>query len=107
MKLKYIIIYLILVSGTMLAQSDKNKIHTSDSDLSEMVIPLNPLQRNISQPINKICPVEGKQVDSSLAALIYRGEMIGFCCDGCDDKFIKNYEHYKNKLSTKIETNHE
>src|SRR4051812_35147054 len=46
-----------------------------------------------SKPINKICPVEGGDVDPAVTT-VYKGKKIGFCCDSCPDKFKKDPAKY-------------
>src|SRR3954469_11359617 len=46
-----------------------------------------------SKPINKICPVEGGDVDPEVTT-VYKGKKIGFCCDSCPDKFKKDPAKY-------------
>lgn len=45
------------------------------------------------QPINKKCPVEGGDVDST-TAIEHDGKTIGFCCAGCDKEFAKDPAKY-------------
>lgn len=65
------------------------------------IIEVKTLERKITKPVNSFCPVEGKAVDANLPQLMYKDEIIGFCCEGCDEVFIKNPEFYQNKLIRK------
>ncbi len=48
---------------------------------------------------NKVCPVQGEEVDSEAPTTEYKGKLIGFCCPGCDKKFQKDPERYMKNLS--------
>ena len=43
------------------------------------------------------CPVMGLPINEDVC-VDYKGRRIYFCCDGCDDKFMKNPEKYLAKL---------
>jgi YHS domain-containing protein len=54
-----------------------------------------------SQPAgasNKKCPVSGDDVDPKGKTVIYKGKVIGFCCDDCVALFNKNPEKYADKI---------
>ncbi|GAB4384870.1 MAG: hypothetical protein Kow0022_08810 [Phycisphaerales bacterium] len=42
----------------------------------------------LGQPINRYCPVGQEPIDKSTPTIKYHGHEIGFCCPGCDDKFL-------------------
>ncbi|MBK9098067.1 MAG: YHS domain-containing protein [bacterium] len=48
---------------------------------------------------NKVCPVEGSKVKSDSPSTEYNGMLIGFCCEDCTSKFIKNPETYLKNLN--------
>lgn len=48
---------------------------------------------------NKVCPVQGDEVDPDAPKVEYKGKTIGFCCAGCDEKFQKDPEKYMKNLS--------
>lgn len=48
---------------------------------------------------NKVCPVQGEEVDPEAPTTEYNGKTIGFCCPGCDKKFKKDPERYMKNLS--------
>ena len=50
-------------------------------------------KKEAPKPINKICPVEGGEVDSKVT-LDHKGKLIGFCCAGCDGEFKKDPAKY-------------
>lgn len=50
-------------------------------------------EKAAAKPINKICPVEGGEVDPA-ATLEHEGKIIGFCCAGCDEEFKKDPAKY-------------
>lgn len=37
--------------------------------------------------VNTICPIMGSDVDPDAATVEFKGQTVGFCCDGCDDKW--------------------
>ena len=39
--------------------------------------------------VNTICPIMGGDVDPDIETVQFNGEAIGFCCDGCDEKWTK------------------
>jgi len=69
--------------------------------IKDVTVEINLTQRNISKPINKICPVKDEIVNDNAPAVIYKNKIIGFCCPGCDDVFLKNPEIYEAKLNLK------
>ncbi|RJP70274.1 MAG: efflux RND transporter periplasmic adaptor subunit [Ignavibacteriales bacterium] len=48
---------------------------------------------------NAVCPVLGNKVSLKVKPVEYKGKLIGFCCPGCDRKFIENPEKYMKNLS--------
>lgn len=71
------------------------------NQLKDDVIAINVTQRNISNPINKICPVKDLPVKAKVQEIIYENMIIGFCCKGCDEVFLNNPKFYENKLKLK------
>jgi YHS domain-containing protein len=52
-----------------------------------------------AEPWNEVCPVRGGKVNNKVAAVEYNGKSYGFCCGGCDAKFIKDPQKYSKNLS--------
>jgi YHS domain-containing protein len=48
---------------------------------------------------NEVCPVKGNKIDPEANKVEYKGKIYGFCCNGCDSKFLKNPEKYSINLS--------
>jgi Cu(I)/Ag(I) efflux system membrane fusion protein len=48
---------------------------------------------------NEVCPVLGEPVSEKAPVVEYKGKLIGFCCKGCDKKFIVDPEKYMENLS--------
>ena len=48
---------------------------------------------------NAYCPVKGGEVDPEAPTVKYKGKTIGFCCPGCDNKFMAEPEKYMKNLS--------
>lgn len=46
-----------------------------------------------SKPINKICPVEGGEIDPEVT-VTHKGKVVAFCCAGCDEAFKKDPAKY-------------
>ena len=48
-----------------------------------------------AKPVNKTCPVEGKdhEVDPKVT-VVYKGKTIGFCCEDCIPKFKADPDKY-------------
>jgi YHS domain-containing protein len=46
-----------------------------------------------AKPINKICPVEGGEVDPEVT-VTHKGQVVAFCCAGCDTEFKKDPAKY-------------
>jgi len=53
-----------------------------------------------SKIFNKFCPILGEEIDEKVPTVEYKGKNIGFCCKGCDKKFLSNPELYLKNLST-------
>ena len=52
-----------------------------------------------NKPINKFCAVEqDNPVDPKVPTVIYKGKVIGFCCEDCAPTFKKNPEKYMKTL---------
>jgi YHS domain-containing protein len=47
-----------------------------------------------SVPVNKKCPISGDAVDPKGKTVIYKGQVIGFCCEDCVEPFKKNPDKY-------------
>ena len=39
--------------------------------------------------VNTICPIMGNEVDPDAATVEFKGQTVGFCCEGCDEKWNK------------------
>ena len=45
--------------------------------------------------VNKFCAVEqDDEIDPKVPTIVYKGKVIGFCCEDCAPKFLKNPEKY-------------
>ena len=55
------------------------------------------------KPVNKTCPVEGKdhEVDPKVT-VVYKGKTIGFCCDTCPPEFKKDPEKFMKKVNEEL-----
>lgn len=50
--------------------------------------------------VNDICPWSGDPVSEDSLTL-YKGKVVGFCNQGCRDKFEKAVQHFDRALSEK------
>jgi YHS domain-containing protein len=64
---------------------------------------------SLADPINKVCPVSGKDVNPT-KTVEHEGQLIGFCCDDCKGKFesdpkkfIGKVKEFKKKKSSSVE----
>ena len=48
-------------------------------------------------PINTICPVSGKPIDPT-KLVVYKGKVVGMCCEHCAEAFLADPEKYASKL---------
>lgn len=46
-----------------------------------------------AKPINKICPVEGGEIDPEVT-VTHKGKVVAFCCAGCEEEFNKDPAKY-------------
>ena len=54
-----------------------------------------------AEPVNKNCPIMGKEVDTETPTREFKGVSIGFCCPGCDRKWDKKADAEKMVLLAK------
>lgn len=47
--------------------------------------------------INQVCPWSGKPV-SAAGLTLYRGQVVGFCNQGCREKFEKALAHFEGTM---------
>lgn len=48
---------------------------------------------------NAVCPVLGEEISGNHPTVLYKGKIYGFCCRGCDKKFLADPEKYTRNLS--------
>lgn len=93
MKVITLSIISLMFASLSIAQTKENFL-----DIGEKVIPVNILERNVLKPINENCPVENLKVNEEAPFVIFNNVLIGFCCEGCDEAFLKNPKVYEDKL---------
>ncbi len=101
-----IIVVFMLAVTTPLAIAACSVGHTSAEGGTEAVAQetVQEVTQKNTEVINKICPIMGGEVGKDTAYKVeYEGNMIGFCCQGCVDKFNENPEEYLQKLEEKAE----
>lgn len=50
-------------------------------------------------PFNKVCPLLGDEVAKNSPKVRYKGKIWGFCCPGCDEKFMADPAKYSQNVS--------
>lgn len=50
-------------------------------------------------PFNKVCPLLGDEVAANSPRVKYKGKIWGFCCPGCDEKFMSDPAKYSQNVS--------
>ncbi|MCC6549310.1 MAG: efflux RND transporter periplasmic adaptor subunit [Ignavibacteriaceae bacterium] len=50
-------------------------------------------------PFNKVCPLLGDEVAPNSPKVRYKGKIWGFCCPGCDEKFMSDPAKYSQNIS--------
>ncbi len=85
--------------------NDSTKMHHMDSTqmkqmkMQHKMNKEKPMQASDSKKIwNSHCPIREGEVDSDTPTVQYKGKTIGFCCPGCDSKFMENPEKYMKKF---------
>jgi Cu(I)/Ag(I) efflux system membrane fusion protein len=59
-------------------------------------------QSDGGEPLQTLCPVMGHPIDPQ-CFIEYKGVKVYFCCDGCDDEFVKHPEQYIPKLPAEVQ----
>lgn len=81
-------------------ENDHRKLNESHkSNLIDSSKPVRVNNKNV-KPFNLVCPVQGEEIDPDAPKILYKGKVYGFCCKGCDDKFLKDPEMYIKNLSS-------
>ena len=55
----------------------------------------------IADPVNKVCPIKGNEVDKESPTRQFKGVTIGFCCPGCEGKWDAKTDDEKMALLAK------
>ncbi|MGD9689714.1 MAG: hypothetical protein AB7K52_06085 [Phycisphaerales bacterium] len=56
---------------------------------------------DIAEPVNKLCPIKGGEVDTDSPTRQFQGVTVGFCCPGCEGKWDKKTDDEKMALLAK------
>lgn len=54
-----------------------------------------------AEPVNKVCPIKGGEVDAESPTRQFKGVTIGFCCQGCEGKWDKKTDDERMALLAK------
>jgi Cu(I)/Ag(I) efflux system membrane fusion protein len=82
--------------------NDHHKMNMNEnlkSKSNDEARPVRVNDKNV-KPFNLVCPVQGEEIDPDAPKVLYKGKVYGFCCKGCDDKFLKDPEMYIKNLSS-------
>jgi hypothetical protein len=82
-------------AGLMLAASAVVLIAAESSAIASPTTA--PSTQPTVTPINKLCPVQHDPIDPHGRTVVYKGQVIGFCCDDCEE-FNKDPEKYMKDL---------
>lgn len=90
-------------SGMSEASMSESKDQNSEASKSKKFMnkddkPVHVSDKNL-KPFNLVCPVQGEEIDPDAPKVLYKGKVYGFCCKGCDEKFMKDPEKYIRNLS--------
>ena len=84
------VIACIAMTGGVLLAAQKSSDTTKKSPSAET---------QPTKPVNKICPVErNNPIDPDCSTVTYKGQVIGFCCEDCVQRFNHNPEAYAKDL---------
>lgn len=99
----------ILQTGTALQQIGKDGTIAENGMLLEklhqLVLKYMENEVPVSKPMrNSLCPVSGKFLGSMQkgSSVVYNGQEIGLCCDGCKPKFLADPSSNVKKAETSI-----
>ncbi len=88
MKIILSLVFVFLLSTACFSQTEAK----TDSDTSSTVVETAAIW-------NTLCPIMQEDVDPSVQTVLYKGKVIGFCCEMCVKKFKSDPEKYYIKLS--------
>ncbi len=77
--------------SSMMGINDSTNAHDADITAKEVDSKL--------EAWNAVCPVRGEEIDPEANKVEYNGKIYGFCCNGCDNKFMANPDKYSKNLS--------
>ena len=87
-------------TSTAESQDETKMMNNEDQYNHSMINNIKRLVKTGDQKIyNIFCPVTGNEVDPDSPTVEYKGKIYGFCCPGCDDKFVADPEKYLKNLS--------
>jgi len=92
-----LIVVLMLFAGTMMASAKADSSKMKSHNMHKMME--DKMGMKEAKIWNAYCPVKGGEVDPATPTMQYKGKTIGFCCPGCDAKFMKNPEKYIKNIS--------
>ncbi len=76
-------------------ENHKEKFANKSNDQKEKAVLINTDET----PFNSVCPVLGNKISKKAPKVLFKGEIISFCCPGCDKKFIADPEKFMANLS--------
>jgi len=57
-----------------------------------------------AQTVNEVCPIMGGKVTAEGGTVEWNGKTIGFCCDGCEEKWEALTDHEKTEKLAAAQT---
>lgn len=78
--------------NTPVTKQEKPEVHIHDEKAEY-------LGKTKDVPFNKVCPLLGDEVSPNSPKVRYKGKIWGFCCPGCDEKFMARPEKYSQNVS--------
>ena len=89
-----------LLAGSIIGCSDKNQQPPEQSNKAAMPSngPAATQASEAQKPVNKYCAVNRDEEIDPTVTYVYKGKVIGFCCDDCIPKFKKDPEKYMKDL---------
>jgi hypothetical protein len=82
------IVFFLAVAAAVVGCSESASPSTNSNDGNSQLVP-------VVATVNEYCPIMGGKVSQAGGTVDWNGNKIGFCCDGCDDKFMALSEEEK------------
>ncbi len=96
-----VLLSLLLMGLLACSQNDGSKQSQEEATPTEEAVAADPGDAAGVQVAtwNKFCPIRGGKVSAEAPTVEYKGKVIGFCCPGCDENFMKDPDKFVKNLS--------